>query len=150
MKLALIISTVIHFLFFLALITTSERDSAQLDRNAKGTDSASKLNSKQEEEEKGKRIVSITLIAPQNSILKNCKNFYGGIGVNMQVFTQDKISEVHEGYPAFNAGLQVGDRVTPVDDIDITGPVGSFVMLKIERGFRVFTLKLKRAKICVE
>jgi hypothetical protein len=73
-----------------------------------------------------------------------CEHFYGGIGVIDGV---NGVTEVYPGYPAANAGMEVGDLITSGEPI--RGEVGTPVTITVLRGLRRLTFHLIRDKICV-
>ncbi len=89
---------------------------------------------------------------------------FGGIGVYIELDDQDRLTvlEPIEGTPAFQAGLQAGDRIVAIDgkptagfSLDeaaqaIRGPEGSLVRLTLEREEKEpFEVEVKRAQIHV-
>jgi hypothetical protein len=72
-----------------------------------------------------------------------CEHFYGGIGVIDGV---NGVTEVYPGYPAANAGMEVGDLITSGEPI--RGEVGTPVTITVLRGLRLLTFNLIRDKIC--
>lgn len=60
------------------------------------------------------------------------------------------LSSVAKGYPADKAGLQVGDFITPIDELFIIGDPGTTVTLLVDRKDKIFTIKVIRRKICTK
>lgn len=83
-----------------------------------------------------------------------CDEFYGGVGITTYIQmlpdgTWHTIaSEVVPGYPASNAGLQVGDVIHNSDAL--RGEIGSPIEIQIERFGQRLTLSTFRDKICTE
>lgn len=77
-----------------------------------------------------------------------CLYSFGGIGVTFEGFGDRTISEIHKGYPAYRAGLRVGDRI--LNTGNVRGPVGSQITITFEREGVIYDVDLVRDKICVE
>lgn len=78
-----------------------------------------------------------------------CNRWYGGIGIEYGRF-DGTVGKVPRGYPAAEAGIEVGDIVLPVDEPDIRGPVGTPVKVYVIRGDYRREMTLIRGKICEE
>lgn len=80
-----------------------------------------------------------------------CENYYIGIGV---IIKNDSgmgcvLSEVYEGYPAWNNGLMPGDLIVGFNCGTLrNGPEGISFDLTIMRGVQVIRISLEREKIC--
>ena len=89
---------------------------------------------------------------------------YAGIGATTRTIDgKHKVLMVYEGYPAFKAGLKIGDIIESVDDISIgdksedeitqiiRGQVGTEIRLKVSRPYTneqlVMTITRKKIKI---
>ncbi len=80
-----------------------------------------------------------------------CKSFFGGIGVNGIPSSEGyHVTNIHNGYPADQSGIQYGDILKPTNDTDIIGEIGTLVVLRVNRYGKVFTLNIIRGKICTE
>lgn len=98
--------------------------------------------------QKGKRIPK-----PRPQKKYECQHdaWYGGIGIYVN---DDKnglyIKDVIKGYPAYEAGLMSKDQIIGVqsDNGEIQGPIGTLVILTIERQGKIRTFKILRNKIC--
>lgn len=74
--------------------------------------------------------------------------FFGGIGIE-HLALDDVIVTVIPGYPAFRAGLKVGDVL--IGDIEhIEGEIGTPVTVLVRRGVEVLRFDMIREKICVK
>lgn len=78
-----------------------------------------------------------------------CDKSFGGVGLYL-TGQQDSgmVDRVVAGYPAYNAGIQAGDRFQVVGDVSLQGEIGTAVTVLIERSGEVFRLTLTRVKIC--
>jgi hypothetical protein len=77
-----------------------------------------------------------------------CDNWYGGIGIVQDIL--GTITQVAPGYPAYRAGLKVGDVIFSYGNGPIRGEIGTEVIVIIVRNQETMTLTLVREKICVE
>ena len=86
-------------------------------------------------------------ITPATHLGESCQRWYGGIGITYSI---DKpgyvISLVVEGYPAYSAGLQVGDEI--VNDGNIRGEPGTIAIVTYKRKNHLYTKHIQRDKIC--
>jgi S1-C subfamily serine protease len=82
---------------------------------------------------------------------KECKETYGGIGVE-QNFMTGELSQVFEGYPAWDAGLRAGDIISTVTGEDIRGTAGTVVILKVIKKGSSYPIRLAvtRGDVCYE
>lgn len=84
----------------------------------------------------------------------DCRRWYGGIGIEYGSYgntdAPGTVVKVPYGYPAQQAGIQVGDVVLPAEDPDIRGPVGTPVKIYVIRGEFRQEMTLIRGKICQE
>lgn len=81
----------------------------------------------------------------------DCDNFFGGIGINLDVRTPGRyqyIEKVFDGYPAQAAGLRAGDKIVEPSVIDITGQIGTGFHLTYLRDGSYYTVWIIRDKIC--
>lgn len=77
-----------------------------------------------------------------------CEQWYGGIGIE---HSEDgsTIMKVVEGYPAYRAGILVGDAViVPFNSYDIKGMPGTPVQVTVVRMGKVLEFHMIREKIC--
>lgn len=72
--------------------------------------------------------------------------WYGGIGI--MVSLDDVVLQVYRGYSAAAAGLQAGDVLLNQHGATILGEPGTFLLLTVQRGSQVFTMRLQRVKVC--
>jgi hypothetical protein len=72
--------------------------------------------------------------------------WYGGIGI--MVSFDDVVLQVYRGYSAAAAGLQAGDILLDQHGATILGEPGTFLLLTVQRGSQVFTMRLQRVKVC--
>lgn len=76
----------------------------------------------------------------------DCTDFYGGIGIT-HILPGYTVSGVYAGYPAFNAGIKVGDRI--VSNINaIRGEINTSFTLEYENETGYHKIVLIRDKIC--
>lgn len=82
-----------------------------------------------------------------------CAEFFGGIGItqstpqNQYGFPiEPTVTEVHKGYPAEKAGIQVGDIL--MNSEEIRGEIGTTVTVPVMRNGQIITFKIIRDKIC--
>jgi len=105
-----------------------------------------------------------TVYVPESEVeefkLKYVSSQFGGIGIST-VFIGGKlfVNEVSEGYPAFKQGLQAGDQIIRVNNLDIKGkeraevsqllrgPRGSALSLQIKREGDLLDKQLIREEI---
>lgn len=83
--------------------------------------------------------------------VKDCKGkaWYGGIGVEHN-YSDSSITRVVPGYPAYNAGIKVGDVFVNLDTTTIIGEVGTnihFTMKRTDGSYKMYNLV--REKICI-
>jgi hypothetical protein len=78
-----------------------------------------------------------------------CDNWYGGVGIVLNLTTM-QIIEIFPDYPAWRAGLRVGDSILGISgNEEIKGEPGTLVELIIQRGEDVaFKKIIKRERIC--
>lgn len=78
-----------------------------------------------------------------------CKESYGGIGV---VLTKESriVSSVPPGWPAYRAGIKVGDRIISPDFEDVSGPAGTIVEIVFEAEDGIHTVTIIRENICID
>ena len=92
---------------------------------------------------------------PNGDNSNNCKKWYGGIGINIDL-SKGRIIDVYEGYPAELAGLKAGDELDNISaNTEIRGEPGTDVTLVFLRptGNEEYTrsvYNIKRAKICID
>lgn len=79
----------------------------------------------------------------------NCDNWFGGIGV-MHELGSRTITNVYEGYPAYDAGIQVGDVIVSPPIGSIRGEPGTKVVIDIYRVGRFITFEIVRDRICLD
>lgn len=85
-----------------------------------------------------------------------CPDFYGGIGITQVAGIRGPgdytvivaVQEVHHGYPAEQAGIQVGDVL--LNSSEIRGPIGTTVTVLINRRGEFMKFDIVRDKICTE
>lgn len=83
----------------------------------------------------------------------DCDDFFGGIGIT-QSGQRDLygnqvemiVTEVHHGYPAEKAGIQVGDSLTSSEEI--RGEIGTPITVYASRNGQTLTFNMIRDKIC--
>lgn len=99
--------------------------------------------------------VEVLQVNQQKNVAENiggdgdCTSFYGGVGIH--IGPDNVIKEIYYGYVAQKSGLEVGDRVIPLTDSDISGKIGTEVLILVEKKSGLnYKLKLKREKICYE
>lgn len=73
-----------------------------------------------------------------------CDQFYGGIGITYEYFT-NKVLNVYKGYPAELNGIKIGDIVQSE-----RGEPGSLVRVVIIRDGKTIVKDITRDKICYE
>lgn len=78
----------------------------------------------------------------------DCKDFYGGIGITHSL-PDYTINGVYFGYPAFMAGIKVGDRILS-DITSIRGEVNTTLTFEYENETGYHKIVLIRDKICTE
>lgn len=102
------------------------------------------------EKESGVRIRKEKLPPEQTVVDHPCENFYTGIGITT-LGDNCRVDTVAVGYPAYRAGIQVGDLIIS-DDLTCPGrgPIGTLLTIKILRGNKALTKTLVREKICTE
>jgi hypothetical protein len=79
---------------------------------------------------------------------RDCTHWFGGIGIHINY---NEVTRVVPGYPAYEAGILVGDMLwTPVSDIQ--GPPGTIVVIKLVRPstHEHLTFTIVRDRICTE
>jgi len=90
---------------------------------------------------------------PSKGELTECieDRWYGGIGIT-QNFMDNSLLSVAPGYPAFKAGLLIGDIILETSEPDIRGEPGTLLSLKIHRPSTGETLlvNLRRDRICID
>jgi hypothetical protein len=91
---------------------------------------------------------------PQTEGLTECEgdSWYGGIGIQ-QNFLTDAVDRVEPGYPAYKAGLRIGDQIRQVsskEGKEIRGEPGTQVSLWVFRPStnESFLLEIIRDRIC--
>jgi len=79
-----------------------------------------------------------------------CEKWYGGIGINSKRLspTQEQISNVVDDYPADEAGLKVGDIITPYGEI--RGEPGTSITMIVRRHDQNTEITIVREKICTD
>lgn len=94
---------------------------------------------------------TIERIVPIGGGEGDCKNYYGGIGVDIDYSPRGQmVTSVHPGYPAEALGIVVGDYIgITKGGNDIRGEIGTEITLYILREGSVLTKTTKRAKICI-
>lgn len=83
----------------------------------------------------------------------DCTEFFGGIGIT-QSGRRDQfgnqlemiVTDVHRGYPAEKAGIQVGDNLTSSEEI--RGEIGTPITVYATRNGETLTFNMIRDKIC--
>lgn len=93
------------------------------------------------------------LPAPPTHLADDCKDFFGGVGLmndiraNVARNRYDAVvTDVYPGYPAFKAGVQVGDIL--IDSDHIRGEIGSRFTLEVIRNGQTLYFDIIRDKIC--
>lgn len=90
---------------------------------------------------------------PSKGELTECieDRWYGGIGI-MQNFMDNSLISVAPGYPAFKAGLLVGDVILETSEPDIRGEPGTLLSLKVHRPSTgdTFVVNMRRDRICID
>lgn len=84
----------------------------------------------------------------------DCTDFFGGIGITESQGLRSAtdrtvivwVSEVHKGYPAEAAGIQVYDQILNNDEI--RGKIGTKVIVRILRDGQPLDFEIIRDKIC--
>ncbi len=80
-----------------------------------------------------------------NDLMTQLAGKYNGIGV--AISNEDKsISKVYDDTPASKAGIQAGDIIVGVNDIDVSSISATEVVNMIKSNKEYFTLKLKRGE----
>ncbi len=96
--------------------------------------------------------VSVTILhkkplrRPNNEDKPCTGTFYGGIGINHDLYT-NQVTKVVKGYPAFKAGLLAGDILLLPPD-KILGEPGTTLVIPFLRGNEQHSVTVTRAKIC--
>lgn len=152
------ISIVLHSLFCLSLLDFKGctgnkgggKGEEQSQTNSGGSNSDDKIL---EKEEKPAEVVIYKKAdvnkAKPKPLDENCEPYFGGIGVefNYQTATIDK---VYKNYPAYYAGLSVGDVIISPDVDQVKGKVGTEVNLSFLRNGSTYSVTLIRARICLD
>jgi len=76
-----------------------------------------------------------------------CPNYYGGIGV--RTGRGGVVTDVYQGYPAFEVGIHVGDIILTGMD-EVKGTPGTQVTVKVLQDGETYEVDFIRAKICYE
>jgi C-terminal processing protease CtpA/Prc len=85
----------------------------------------------------------VRLIAKDDRLgIIHCTDGYEGIGIKRNF--GGVVTEVSYGWPAYKAGIQVGDVMTPWD----LEPVNGYMEFNITRGDKTFPMRLKTEWIC--
>lgn len=83
---------------------------------------------------------------------KECPgNWFGGVGISTKIDIingNELITQIHPGYPAEEAGLQVNDLIVGISGDQIIGEVGTVVTLTIKREESFTKFRIVREKIC--
>lgn len=91
-------------------------------------------------------------LKPSPAPEQNCQDYFGGIGITheWQWRRQEyaRITQVVPGYPAWNAGLKVGDRID-ILTTEIKGDIGTQVSVSVIKGGEPQVMTFTRAKICL-
>ena len=83
-------------------------------------------------------------VPAKQEVKKDCKESFGGIGIQMGLYGE--VVEVPEWYPAYKAGIRLGDVV--LNNESIRGEPGTFVAVRIIRDNQELTFIIKRDIIC--
>ena len=92
-------------------------------------------------------LVGIPKEAEKKTKEKECKDWFGGIGITWNI-QNSSVIEAFEGYPAYNAGLRAGDII--YTNGDFRGEPGTEVVINVMRNRNIFTVTLIRGKICIK
>lgn len=158
MRLYILLSILLHTILFSLFIFNNEKYQEQLRNKKVFIDlnivevNITDENTFEENEEKGEVAVNKKI---ENKKENTCENFYIGIGiVSNLVIKNDEywllVNKVYETYPAYKAGIRVGDLILEKEPIRDGGPIGSVIDLVIDRNGEIFVLSVNRGKICVE
>lgn len=79
---------------------------------------------------------------------ESCTHWYGGIGIMSTIKNNNtqEVFDVSPGYPADKAGIQVGDVITPSEEI--RGEPGTVITIIVRRYGQELKLNITREKIC--
>lgn len=81
--------------------------------------------------------------------IKECEPYFGGIGITYKNL-KGEIGEVHKYYPAYDAGLKVGDVILSPKINGIKGEVGTPIDITYERNGVVNNVTIIRGRICTK
>ncbi len=102
--------------------------------------------------------IEVTLFDPHPGTLKKAKplgdrpetckggKFYGGVGI-MHGNLDGMVTKAPKGYPAYEAGVRVGDILLT---LDLKGEVGTPVVISVLREGKQLNFPAVRATICYE
>lgn len=80
--------------------------------------------------------------------LEKCKDsWYGGIGIK-RIEATGEVTEAPEYYPAYIAGIRVGDML--LSEKEILGEPGTEVDVRVERDSDKYTFTVMRDRICYD
>lgn len=153
-KRGLTLSSLIHLALLIALVLPyiKSGDGTNTEPQPAGsTEKTGDIIPKESEEEQKEIVVELVDLPKkkaQPAKGHECKgdNWYGGIGV---VHNGHKISEVAVGYPAYRAGVRVGDETISNIDV-IRGEPGTSMNLVVIRDGVMLYFEMVREKICLE
>jgi hypothetical protein len=82
-----------------------------------------------------------------------CSKYFGGIGIvldkNHYINEQGpRVTGTADGYPAFKAGIQVGDLILNPPISELIGDIGSNFVITFIHNNKVFNKKITREKVC--
>jgi len=153
MKRAFSLSTLIHacivtaFIFSLPKGCTGDRGNGKEHKQASGT--SGEKSTAFTEAAKDDGTVEILSegeveVPAKQKVKHTCKESFGGIGIQMGLYSE--VVEIPEWYPAYKAGIRLGDII--LNNESIRGEPGTFVSVRVLRKNEELTFIIKRGIIC--
>lgn len=165
LKTGIKISVAVHLAFFLLILGTSKGCGSE-GKGSGDTDIGSTEQNNSKDQTKLEKIediekpTEITLVEalPQKDTegeseakirkeIAECTPYFGGVGITHDPFT-GKVLTVHKYYPAYDAGLKVGDTI--LNPYELRGEIGTSVIAHIIRDGISFDLRIVRGRICLK
>lgn len=152
MKKSFYLSSGLHLLLLSLLIVPHCGGSSNEDSKKNGSkDDQSEIVEKGKDKSSSPQEIILYLGKPHTTQKgEDCPSgrWFGGIGIE-HTFLDDKIFKVVPGYPAWSAGIKVGDVI--LGNLDaIKGEPGTPITVYVRRGIQILRFDMIRDKICVK